>query len=433
MLFPLVLVVLSSITHFLFFGHPTAVVFDEVYNGSFVSAYAKGAYYFDIHPPLAKLLIKFFGDFIGAPYNVDFSSIGNTLPWGVILLRLLPILAGVILPLVIYFICRYLNMSKVASFTAGLLIILENSLLVQSRFILFDSIMILFGFSAILFYLIYVRNESKKSLLIFSALLTACAFSIKWTGLAFPLLIMIAEIVRVKKLKECVKFFLLYAIIGIIFYMSIFAVHFAYLDHSGPGDVFMTDRFQKTLVGNSHATEPALATKGFFGKFIELNMVMYEANRTLTANHPYSSKWYTWPFMLRPIFYWQGTGDSAGNSYIYFLGNPVIYWLGTLSIIGLFFLCRRRVALFILIGFLVNFLPFIFIGRVMFLYHYESALIFSIMALVFIVDRLARKRIIFAVLVCVCFITFVFFAPLSYGLHLSDPQLSARMWLPTWR
>ena len=67
MIFPLILTILSLFTHLLFFGQPYAVVFDEVYNGSFISAYYSGEYYFDIHPPLAKILMKFAGDIINIP------------------------------------------------------------------------------------------------------------------------------------------------------------------------------------------------------------------------------------------------------------------------------------------------------------------------------------------------------------------------------
>ncbi len=435
----LILTVLSLLTHLIFFGHPASVVFDEVHNGSFVSAYATGQYYFDVHPPLAKLLVKFFGDILGVSYNADFAMIGNTLPWEIIILRILPVLAGIILPLIIYFICRHINMSKLASFSAAILICLENSLIVQSRFIMFDSIMILFGFSALLLYLIYIKNERRKSLHVFSAILAAAAFSIKWTGFAFPLLIVIMEIIRTRKFLSIARFISVYALIGLIFYTSIFAVHFSYLKNTGKGDVFMSDRFQKTLMGNTHASNPSIQPKGFFGKFIELNIVMYESHKTLTAGHTYGSKWHTWPLMLRPIFYWQ-TMPEAG-SYIYLLGNPFLYWFGTLSILFLiFYLIFRRqsqqAGLFITIGFLVSFIPFIFIGRIMFLYHYQAALIFSIMAIAFVVDRITSHRIravTFVGVVAMSLMLFIYFSPLTYGLPLDDSQLTDRMWLSSWR
>jgi dolichyl-phosphate-mannose-protein mannosyltransferase len=440
MIFPLILFIASALTHIAYFGWPQEVVFDEVHNGRFISNYANHSYFFDVHPPLGKLLAKFFADIVHAPYNIDWSAIGNSLPWGVILLRLLPVLAGTFLPIIIYYLCRHLSFSKLSSFAAASLVILENSLLVQSRFILFDIIMLLFGFSAVLLYFIYVKKGARW-LLYSSAILAAAAFSIKWTGLAFPLIICIAEGQRVG-FKKIAGFVAKYAVTGLIVYLAVFAVHFTYLTHTGPGDAFMTDRFQKTIIGSEHYNDHIMP-KGFFGKVIELNVAMFDANKTLTATHEYSSSWWSWPLMLRPIFYWQGKVDPArdGNEYIYLLGNPLIYWLGAASILFLIWKIAvkkryEKTGIFLLTAFLVNFIPFIFIGRVMFLYHYEAALVVSIIVLCYCIERYVSERYRAKVtwtLLAVCLILFIFFAPLTYGLHLSDSALHARMWLPSWR
>jgi len=497
--FPVILIAVSILIHSIFFGYPKEVVFDEVHNGKYISAYSTGSYYFDVHPPLGRLLMHFFAKATGASATVNFVSIGNEIPMEIVLLRLIPLIAGILLPIIIYFICLYLGMSKWSSFLVGLLVCFENSLIVQSRFILFDSIMLFFGFLSILLYLIYVdlRKNSKRSIywyyfiLILSVVFSAGAFSIKWTGLAFPLLIIILEIimilksntsisgqslttetenalVKVKrfmvKVKKFSGFFLFYAITGIVIYFIIFAIHFSYLAHSGTGDSFMSNRFQKTLVGNRYVNNSSIQAKGFWGKIIELNIEMYIANTKLTTKHDYSSAWYSWPVMLRPIFYWQSSQDTTDKTnkniindgrraYIYLLGNPFIYWLGTVSIILLFlhflyFLIYRKkiiidekiknISTFILIGYLVNFIPFVFIGRVMFLYHYETALIFSIIAVIFFIDSALilnrRKKIIaLSTLVGICFITFIFFSPLTYGFRITDRQLLSRIWFSSWR
>lgn len=50
-------VIISLITHLLKIGEPASVIFDEVYFGNFTNYYHYGEYYFDIHPPLGKLIL----------------------------------------------------------------------------------------------------------------------------------------------------------------------------------------------------------------------------------------------------------------------------------------------------------------------------------------------------------------------------------------
>ena len=51
------LLALGLLTRFSGLNWPRQVVFDEVHFGKFVSGYITGRYFFDIHPPLGKLLI----------------------------------------------------------------------------------------------------------------------------------------------------------------------------------------------------------------------------------------------------------------------------------------------------------------------------------------------------------------------------------------
>lgn len=423
---PLILLLLSFSTHFIFFGYPMATVFDEVYNGNFARDYSLHTFYFDVHPPLGKMLVKWFGDIAGVYYYPDFGEIGDTLPDSMILLRMLPLIAGTLLPLVIYGISLQIGLSKKMAFLAGVLLCFENSLIVQSRFILFDCILILFGFTSILLYLIYIKNDTKKYILVASALLAAGSLSIKWTGLSFLLFIFIYELIRQRNTIRIIKFSALFFSICFAFYLSVFVVHFKMLKNPGPGDAFMSQSFQ---------------SNGFFRKFTEINIKMLEANTNLIDTHQYSSLWYTWPLMERSIFYWQDILETDGSSsYIYLLGNPFIYWAGFLSVIFLLFHAffkKNKISAFIILGFLVNFVPFIFIGRVMFLYHYEAALVFSCIAFAWsvgIIPTLKKhENISISVIIGISFVAFIYFAPITYGLRLSLDQLQNRMWFTTWR
>jgi dolichyl-phosphate-mannose-protein mannosyltransferase len=455
---PIVVAIASAITHFIYFSYPAQVVFDETFATNFFGSYAKGAFFFDVHPPLAKLIVYAFGFLTGASYHTDMGVIGAALPLSIILLRLVPLVCGFLLPLVIYAISRNIGLSRMLAMTAGLLVVFENSLIVQSRFILFDIMLLLFGFIAVFLYqeyskrIVEIKGETKRLLssrnilLLGSAFFAAAAFSVKWTGLAFLLMIVLLELFRlykshittyenidlkqfltkiIKTFRAIAPFLVVYACIGIILYTSIFAVHLAILPNPGPGDVFMSTQFHG---------------ENFISKFVDLNAAMYRANAYQIPSHQYQSSWWSWPIMIRPIFYWQGHDE-----YIYLLGNPFVYLLGIAAIIFIFgyvllkVLLKRKTmsaAIFIVIGFLVNYAPFVFINRPMFLYHYEAALVMCILSIAWTLDRISWKKGRFGAMIAIlilCISSFIYFSPLTYGLYLDQSQLQARMWLSSWR
>ena len=58
-------------------AEPRQVVFDEVHFGGFASHYLKGTYFFDVHPPLGKLIIAGIGHFYGYKGTFAFKDIGD--------------------------------------------------------------------------------------------------------------------------------------------------------------------------------------------------------------------------------------------------------------------------------------------------------------------------------------------------------------------
>ena len=122
---PIIIVLLASIVvHFAFFGHPKETVFDEVHFGKFVSGYFTHEYFFDIHPPLGKLLIFGAAKLSGFEPGFSFETIGqkfsdNSYKW----LRFLPSLSGALLPVVIFLIALEFSISQKFAFLAGLLLV----------------------------------------------------------------------------------------------------------------------------------------------------------------------------------------------------------------------------------------------------------------------------------------------------------------------
>ncbi len=143
----LILLASSLIVHFAFINYPAEVVFDEVHFGKFVSAYFTHEYYFDIHPPLGKMLIAGFAKIKGFQPGFDFNQIGENFDArNLFILRFLPALFGALIPLAIYLILKKMGLSQKVAFCAGLFAVFENGILTQSKFILVDSFLLAFGF-----------------------------------------------------------------------------------------------------------------------------------------------------------------------------------------------------------------------------------------------------------------------------------------------
>ncbi|TSC90789.1 MAG: glycosyl transferase family protein [Parcubacteria group bacterium Gr01-1014_2] len=427
----LIILALSLATHFVLFSYPAETVFDEVHFGKFISGYFTGEYFFDIHPPLGKLIIAGAAKISGFQPGFSFQTIGQDYPddsykW----LRFLPKLAGAFLPVVIFLIALALGLSQKSAFLAGLLIVFENSLLVQSRLILLDSFLLLFGFLGVLFFLKFLSSNSTYYLLL-TTFFSALAFSVKWTGLTFLAVILLSYFINWLKsdgkIKLAAKGLMFLIIIPFIIYFSIFAVHFSLLNKPGPGLAFHPPNFQQMSI---------------FGKFIELNKELYQSNARLTASHPYSSQWYEWPFMTRSIYYWNDPSSAEASegtvARMYLLGNPLIWWLSTVFIIYSLINFRKfksSTFYFLLSTYFLNWLPFILIGRVMFLYHYFTSLIFAVLIMVYVLNKpeFKHKKTVYNAILIGSIILFLFFSPLTYGLAIPEEYYKLIVWLPSWR
>ncbi|SAL96727.1 hypothetical protein [Absidia glauca] len=243
--------------------------FDEVHFGKFAGYYLRRAYFFDVHPPLAKLMIAAVGYLVGFDGHFEFTNIGddyidNKVPY--IALRALPATLNVICVGLVYSIMQQSGYSLSICALTGLLMVFDNALVAQHRLIMLDSMLIVFMLATVYCYIRFRKARYQEFTqqwwfwLVATGVNMALTLSVKMVGLFLVAAIGIAVLVdlwslfdirRGLEMNQFMRHFYARAIaliiIPILIYLFWFYIHFAILVESGPGDSFMSSHFKETL------------------------------------------------------------------------------------------------------------------------------------------------------------------------------------------
>ena len=123
---------------------------------------------------------------------------------------------------------------------------------------------------------------------------------------------------------------------------------------------------------------------------------MFTYHEGVHTPHPYSSRWYQWIVDGRPILYFRDLEHVPGSRALFAaFNNPAVSWAGLLCVIGTAIETFRRksaAALFITLGYLSQLVPWMFIGRITFAYHYFPSVLFLVLAISFAMDGLLERR-----------------------------------------
>ncbi|KAI5953661.1 PMT4 [Candida jiufengensis] len=269
-------IVLSFITALAFYlrftklGTPDQVVFDEVHFGKFASYYLERTYFFDLHPPFAKLLIAFVGWLIGYTGKFKFDAIGdsyieNNVPY--IAYRSLSAIQGTAIVPIMFMTMKTLGFQVPACLLASVIVCFDNAQVVDSRLILLDATLILsvaltmFSYCKFSTFRKQPFTQNWWTWLLATGVSLSCVISTKYVGVFTFFTIGLAVVHELwilldyqkgLTLQDFSKHFLarLWALIVVpfIIYLFWFYLHFAILIKSGPGDAFMSSEFQETLL-----------------------------------------------------------------------------------------------------------------------------------------------------------------------------------------
>lgn len=452
-------------------GRFNTLVFDEVYYAKFANNYLTNTPFFDGHPPLSKYIIAI-AMWIGSHLPIGqeaTNSLSGSLrsTWSY---RWLNALTGSLIPLVVAGIAYQLSYSRTYALIAALFAAADGLFLVESRYALNNVYLVIFGLLGQWCLLLALSHRSQKYLwLTLAGVAFGATISVKWNGLWFLLgayfIWVAAWIVRWLQprhhtthqynVRTTPLVNLTQINLGqVLLYLAVIPV------------AFYSIQWIPHLLQNP--------TPGFWE--VQQKILSYHQSIGSGSNvHPYCSSWYTWLFMIRPVAYFYYITQSATDSLsivgpplpanyarviydVHAMGNPILWWLSTVGIVALILQLARNVirwvnkknrlsylslstdtwiALYLVLNWLANLLPWVRVTRCTFLYHYMSASIFAELAIAWLVTRWLQSyslplrgiavTIIFAIL-----IAFVFWMPIYLGLPLTPEAYKLRMWSPTW-
>ena len=353
------LLLVGALTRLWHLGHPNEIVFDEIhFVANQARHYLHGEYFLDPHPPLDKLVITagiwLFGD--------------KSWSW-----RIGNAILGIILIATSYLLARRMTHSRLAATLAGAIITLDGMFLVDSRIGVIDIAYLTFAAISYLLFFKFLQTqgtEARRRVLPWLGLSLGLCVASKLYIPAITFLLVVGFMVWVlvrepgagpRRDRRAIGAVLLVGGVASIAYIAVFLPHFYLGWWAGIEDLF---NYYKEVV-------------------------WYEGS-VASATHPYSSPWWSWPMMLRPIAYWQDFPKTGKVSTIWGGGNPLLWWGALTAMFITAVRALERPSLersFLLIGYLGYFIIWAWIGRTLFLYHYMASVYIAYIALAWILQQ----------------------------------------------
>ncbi len=192
---------------------------------------------------------------------------------------------------------------------------------------------------------------------------------------------------------------------------------------------------------------PLLALRGEnydLGGLVALHGRMWRGMRSVgVASHGYSSEWWSWPLLLRPIWYhYQRSADEQSFRGVFLVGNAVLFWLSPLAVAHAIGVWRRELAARPIVS------PLLFLWTALYLlwavvprsggffyYYYPASFPLCLLLTWSLLDleRRLRTRSVTHLVVAAAAIVFLWFYPVLSGAFEVPVSLSRGwMWFHRW-
>ncbi len=190
---------------------------------------------------------------------------------------------------------------------------------------------------------------------------------------------------------------------------------------------------------------PYLNTPGQngIGAIISNQKSMLAYHSHLDAEHSYSSRWYEWIIMKRPIWYYTGSVSDGVKEGISAFGNPLVWWVGIPAFMYMayrIFKNKDKNSLFLIIAYLAQLVSWMGVSRVTFIYHYFPCVPFLTLMIGYSIyciyeETKNKKNVMYAAFIYAALVIwlFVMFYPVLSGQPCNvDYVKNYLRWFNTW-
>lgn len=247
------------------------------------------------HPLLGKSLIALgmmiFGD--------------NPIGW-----RALSTLAGTATVVGVYALTRALTHATRPALFAALFAMLNQMVFVQARIGMLDGFMAAFLIWGAVLFVGAMRAPRPLPLWLGSGALFGAAVAVKWAAIPYVAFALAAYISL--KWRDRTRFGRMpWLIACLAFGFTALAIYFLSF-----APAFFYAQRPLTLAG-----------------LIPFQFEMWSLQTQVLAPHNYQSSWWSWPLMLRPMWYFYGPDQGAVRG-VLLIGNPAILWGGLVAVLA---------------------------------------------------------------------------------------------------
>lgn len=384
--------------------------FDEIYYPRTGYEFVNGLDVFEkTHPPLGKVFMA------ASIYMLGMTPFAWRLPGT---------LFGILMIPLIYAFARKLLKSNNFALFAAFIFTFDFMLFSRTRLATIDTFITFFVL--VMYFLMYCyisgieKNSLRRSLIILAlcGAATGLAVASKWQGIYGALGLPILFLPSLYKLylrdkrqakntfAACFAFFI--ALPSLIYILS----YIPFIKAVGGGGL-------RTIWEN------------------QVLMLRYHLIYVLGSEHPFASPWWSWPLIMRPLWQYQTIISSTVRQGMSSLGNPAVWWFGIFATgFAVYSLAKKRRhesdTAFLLIAYAANFLPWIFVTRLTFIYHYFPSVPFVVLLIALFFRYHVKKEWLCFAYAGIVLALFVLFYPVLSGMPVSIEFVERLRWLPGW-